>query len=155
MYFLLNSPLLLLFHAHAHTHHIISHHITSHHITSHHITQHDGPVVSCPAGASGAPSCSCSTGYSGTLTWDATNRVYLGSCPGLTRTLTRCKRGGGVAQCSEKLTHTHTCSLLIFCGSGGVPEQRGGGAVVHLQCRVQQHAGVGGGIADVHGRLHW
>jgi hypothetical protein len=37
-------------------------------------------LVSCPPSASGAPTCACDAGYSGTLTWNAPGSSWDGSC---------------------------------------------------------------------------
>jgi hypothetical protein len=37
-------------------------------------------VVSCPANAAGAPSCACSSGYSGALSFNMGTRAWTGSC---------------------------------------------------------------------------
>jgi hypothetical protein len=37
-------------------------------------------VANCPSNASGAPSCVCNRGYSGTLYWNTSTNSWNGSC---------------------------------------------------------------------------
>lgn len=37
-------------------------------------------LAACPVNSSGAPNCTCDSGYQGTLTWDATGGNWTGSC---------------------------------------------------------------------------
>jgi hypothetical protein len=74
-------------------------------------------LVSCPSNASGAPSCACDAGYSGTLTWNASANGWSGSCDDINECASSpCGAGGS---CTNQVNQ-YSCSCAAGYGGGGV-----------------------------------
>jgi hypothetical protein len=74
-------------------------------------------LVSCPPNASGAPSCACDAGYSGTLTWNASANSWSGSCADIDECASSpCGVGGS---CTNQVNQ-YSCSCAAGYGGGGV-----------------------------------
>ena len=73
----------------------------------------------CPANASGAPSCECDPGYSGSLTWNAASHSWSGSCIGECEDDSDCDAGqvGYEGYCASGSCQTR----IVNCPSDSEP----------------------------------